>query len=366
VKTYLEYSAIAGFVALTSLAFTSASRADAPAPGAQDIVTRVIDADPWGMGGAVVTAHAQLKDKHGITSELAFSGRSRRHDGPLSKSIVRFTAPADLAGAGFLHVGFDRFQLGFTAHCLCTRAAVANGNRAVDVGRNRVTKARDPVEGLDVVDGRAGVKLETDQELRVLFRREFREGRPVRLDRRLPLPIGDALEVGKPASARKVRGSISWCAGWAARKGDDTIDSQFGGQPDRVAQVGVVLFRDRLVGVQRIAPRVQRADAQAAAGDFLEPHVSRSGILQQGGRVAVRCRSIAAAADFELSDGRLISHQPIHDLDQGTVRHRFRHNPDAWTAVTCAHDERNCVPIAPLSASAHSATADPAASTQPR
>lgn len=97
-----------GIVALTvlgALAFLSAGpRSEAAGLSAQDVVAKLLDADPWGMGGAVVSAHAVLKDKRGSTSSLAFSARSRRHDPPFSKSMVRFTAPADLAGAGFLQI----------------------------------------------------------------------------------------------------------------------------------------------------------------------------------------------------------------------------------------------------------------------
>jgi hypothetical protein len=74
------------------------------APTAQELVTQFLDSDPWGLGGAVLTAHAKLTDKRGSTSELVFTARSRRHDPPYSKSMVRFSAPADLAGAGFLQI----------------------------------------------------------------------------------------------------------------------------------------------------------------------------------------------------------------------------------------------------------------------
>jgi hypothetical protein len=79
------------------------SRAD-PKPSGQEVLAKLLEADPWGLGGAILTAHATLKDKNGATSELAFSARSRRYAAPYSKSLVRFTAPADLAGAGFLQI----------------------------------------------------------------------------------------------------------------------------------------------------------------------------------------------------------------------------------------------------------------------
>jgi len=78
-------------------------RADAK-PSASDVIAKVLNADPWGLSGAAVTAHADLKDKGGATSQLAFSARSRRYEATLAKSLVRFTAPVDLAGAGFLQI----------------------------------------------------------------------------------------------------------------------------------------------------------------------------------------------------------------------------------------------------------------------
>lgn len=95
--------AVLAAICITALAGDRSAGAEA-APTAQEVVAKMLDADPWGMGGAIVTARASLKDKRGASSVLAFTARSRRHDAPLSKSIVRFTAPSDLAGAGFLQI----------------------------------------------------------------------------------------------------------------------------------------------------------------------------------------------------------------------------------------------------------------------
>jgi outer membrane lipoprotein-sorting protein len=89
-------------VAIAAIVTTRAS-AD-PAPSAPDIVKNVLNADPWGLNGATVAVHATLTDKRGATSNLALVARSKRYDPPLSKSIVRFSAPPDLAGAGFLQI----------------------------------------------------------------------------------------------------------------------------------------------------------------------------------------------------------------------------------------------------------------------
>jgi len=73
-------------------------------PSAESVVAKLLDGDPWGMGGAELNARVTLKDKAGLTQTLAFTARSRKHDAPFAKSLVRFTAPADLAGAGFLQI----------------------------------------------------------------------------------------------------------------------------------------------------------------------------------------------------------------------------------------------------------------------
>ena len=74
------------------------------APNANTIVQKVQDSDPWGFSGSEVAARAIIKDSGGTTRTLAFTSRSRRHDPPLSKGILRFSAPADLAGVGFLQI----------------------------------------------------------------------------------------------------------------------------------------------------------------------------------------------------------------------------------------------------------------------
>ena len=71
---------------------------------APQIIANVLQEDPFGLGGAAITARFVLKDKSGALEQLAFTGRSWRHDPPFSKSIIRFTAPPDLAGAGFLQI----------------------------------------------------------------------------------------------------------------------------------------------------------------------------------------------------------------------------------------------------------------------
>jgi outer membrane lipoprotein-sorting protein len=73
-------------------------------PSAGDLVQRILESDPWGLGNAEVGARALIHDKSGRVLELAFTARSRRYDGNLTKSLVRFTSPADLAGIAFLQI----------------------------------------------------------------------------------------------------------------------------------------------------------------------------------------------------------------------------------------------------------------------
>lgn len=80
------------------------AQAQAGEPSAEEVVQRVLDSDPWGLTKGEIKASAILTDKRGSKRELAFIAASRRHDPPLSKSIVRFSAPPDLAGAGFLQI----------------------------------------------------------------------------------------------------------------------------------------------------------------------------------------------------------------------------------------------------------------------
>jgi len=91
-------------IALATLVLAASdARADA-APTAAQIVEKVLESDPWGLSGAEVTARATLKDDQGRVKNLAFTARSRRYDGTLAKSIVRVTAPGDLAGVSFLQI----------------------------------------------------------------------------------------------------------------------------------------------------------------------------------------------------------------------------------------------------------------------
>jgi outer membrane lipoprotein-sorting protein len=85
-----------------ALSASMPARAADLSPG--EVIEKAMSSDPWGLSGADISAHATLTDKRGSTSDLAFTARSKRYDALLSKSIVRFSAPADVAGAGFLQI----------------------------------------------------------------------------------------------------------------------------------------------------------------------------------------------------------------------------------------------------------------------
>jgi hypothetical protein len=89
---------------LAALLIPAHAHSQAPAPSAAEIVRNVLASDPWGLVGAEVRATAILTDKRGSQRTLSFVATSKQYDPPLTKSLVRFSAPPDLAGAGFLQI----------------------------------------------------------------------------------------------------------------------------------------------------------------------------------------------------------------------------------------------------------------------
>lgn len=71
---------------------------------AKEVVERAIDADSWGRDGVEAQARVTVQEKSGQKRELAFEALSRRYAPPLAKSMLRFSAPADVAGMKFLLV----------------------------------------------------------------------------------------------------------------------------------------------------------------------------------------------------------------------------------------------------------------------
>jgi hypothetical protein len=75
-----------------------------PTASADAILTKMLESDPFGFSGATVVAHLTVTDQVGSSSHLAFTSRSKRLGPGLAESLVRFSAPPELAGAGFLQI----------------------------------------------------------------------------------------------------------------------------------------------------------------------------------------------------------------------------------------------------------------------
>jgi hypothetical protein len=95
--------AVLGGICLAAVV-TATGAAQQTSPSAADLVRGILESDPWGLGDAEVTASVRIRDQSGRVRELAFTAQSRRYDGHLTKSLVRFTSPSDLAGVGFLQI----------------------------------------------------------------------------------------------------------------------------------------------------------------------------------------------------------------------------------------------------------------------
>src|SRR5215469_14750032 len=141
----------------------------------------------------------------------------------------------------------------------------------VEVGRERMPESGYALECLDVERGRPRMKFEAYQEVRVLGRGEGRETGPVRRDCLLPLLLVHILQVGQPAAGPEMWHPIPRSRRRAAGHPDHTVDAEHRCQPDGIAQVSVVLAGYLLVGMQRVAPGIERPDAQSMRRDQVEP-----------------------------------------------------------------------------------------------
>lgn len=74
---------------------------------AKTIVDKVVDADPFGMMDSTLSGRAVLHDKNHDERILEFRLDALRYKAGLSKSVTRFSAPADIAGVGFLQIMRD-------------------------------------------------------------------------------------------------------------------------------------------------------------------------------------------------------------------------------------------------------------------
>ncbi|MBX3263356.1 MAG: outer membrane lipoprotein-sorting protein [Labilithrix sp.] len=107
-KTSLALSVVlavaSGVVVHAPVKAAAGTKAAAPAPTAAQIVAKVVESDPWGLGGAQVAAKAIVTEKGGKRRALVFDAKSRRYAPPLGKSVITFQAPADVAGMKFLQI----------------------------------------------------------------------------------------------------------------------------------------------------------------------------------------------------------------------------------------------------------------------
>lgn len=102
----LRFFTLTTFSALATAAtmFASDVSAEASRLSAKEVVEKAIDADSWGRDGIEAQARVTVTEKSGQKRELTFEAKSRRYAPPLAKSMLRFSAPADVAGMKFLLV----------------------------------------------------------------------------------------------------------------------------------------------------------------------------------------------------------------------------------------------------------------------
>jgi hypothetical protein len=70
---------------------------------ADEIARRALSYDAFGLDGAQVKAHFVLVDEHGTREERTFDAATKKHGG-VFESVIRFTAPAQVAGMAFLFI----------------------------------------------------------------------------------------------------------------------------------------------------------------------------------------------------------------------------------------------------------------------
>lgn len=104
----MRFAALCTMFVLSSLSASSLVVRDASAEPAsltaQQVVEKALDADSWGRDGVEATARVTVTEKSGQKRELAFQAQSRKYAPSLAKSLLRFSAPADVAGMKFLLV----------------------------------------------------------------------------------------------------------------------------------------------------------------------------------------------------------------------------------------------------------------------
>ena len=182
----------------------------------------------------------------------------------------------------------------------------------------------EPLERLRVVHARAGVKLDADQQLRVLTPRELGGPLPVGSGDVLPLSLADAGEVRQPATRVEVGRVIARRAGRTTGHRYHTVDAEGGREPHGVAQLLVVTARDRGVRIERIAGDIERRDGKAPVFDSGRPFTPGRVVAQKARGVAVRRGREAADADLERVHLWRRRRQQRQDVVERPIDERFQ------------------------------------------
>jgi hypothetical protein len=117
-----------------AVSFPTGARADDANPTAGELAQKTLDHDTFGFEGTQIHARLVLTDAGASqpTQERAFDGISQKGDGNLIKSVIRFTAPANVAGTAFLmvqHAGAPDEQYIYLSRMKTTRRIGGTGER---------------------------------------------------------------------------------------------------------------------------------------------------------------------------------------------------------------------------------------------
>jgi Outer membrane lipoprotein-sorting protein len=117
---------------VANVLFAGPVLADDANPSADELAKNALAHDTFGFEGTQIHARLVLTDPGGATQERAFDGISKKGDGGLIKSVVRFTAPANVAGTAFLmiqHSGAPDEQYIYLSRMKTTRRIGGTGER---------------------------------------------------------------------------------------------------------------------------------------------------------------------------------------------------------------------------------------------
>ena len=89
------------------VALVAAGDARADDPSAEELAKKTLEHDTFGFEGTRMRARLLLTDGDGTEQDRAFDAISKKSDGSLIKSVVRFSSPSSVAGTAFLMVQHD-------------------------------------------------------------------------------------------------------------------------------------------------------------------------------------------------------------------------------------------------------------------